>query len=225
MNSAGWFPVHAESQVAVGVDVGYASDNSVAVSVERLRLPMDPSISGAVDTQTLKQKLAPPLYIVRGIMIFALRTPFGHVIEHLKRIRAVLGLDVEFLVDCTGALAFAEMAREAGLSFTQLAITGGNFDQVSFRSGKQSVSKAGLVAQVDAALCGGELIIPADLPGAETLTAQLGAFQMGRSPISGQPVWGGARSKDDTVLALSYALFSLRARRGFGATVQPIPWL
>jgi hypothetical protein len=126
---------------------------------------------------------------VRGIVIHALRTAFGDVIAHLQRVRAALGRDVEIIIDCTGQLPFAEMATRAGLSFQQLSIGGGGFDSVSFRGGREHVSKAALVAAVDGALSAGELIIPDDIPNAQVLVGQLGAFKMGRSPVTGQPVW------------------------------------
>jgi hypothetical protein len=220
LNEHGYFAAEPESKVAVGIDIGYSNDSSVAVTLERLRLPILPE-QGGVGTD-LRQRLAPPVYIVRGVLIFPLRTPFGHVIEHARRIQAALDRDAEILVDCTGQLSFAEQARVAGLRFTQLAITGGSFDSVQFRDGKQTVSKSALVAAVDAALTADELLIPSDLPNSDVLVRQLGAFTMGRSPVTGQAVWGGKRQHDDAVLALSYGLHTLRGHTGNTWSVQEI---
>lgn len=170
MNDQGWFPVEPESRLGVGIDIGYSNDNSVAVTVERLRLPIPP-YQGGIGTD-LKQKLRPPMLIVRGIVIHPLGTPFGHVIQDAKRIPAALDQDAEVLIDCMGQLSFAEQAHEAGLFFTQLSITGASFDSVSFRDGKSVVSKSALFSQIDAALTSGELIISEDLPNADVLLAQ-----------------------------------------------------
>src|SRR5713101_9729935 len=99
MNKWGYFPVEPESQVAVGADIGFAGDNSVAITVERLRLPV-PIEQGGVGTD-LRQRLGDPYLYVRGIVIFPLRTPFDYVINHLKKIQVTLDNKVELLVDCT----------------------------------------------------------------------------------------------------------------------------
>jgi hypothetical protein len=222
-NEQGFFPAETESKLAVGIDIGFSNDNSVAVTVERLRVPLDPTIEGSIGTD-LQQKLGEPQFIVRGCVIFPLQTPFAAVIEHAKRIQAALDRDAEILVDCTGSLPFAEQARAARLDFTQVSITGGAFDKVDIGSEKTSVSKSALVTEVDAALTRGGLIIPNDLPGMDALRLQLDAFKMGRSPITGQAVWGGKRQKDDALMALSYALFALRTRRGNEWSVEPMPF-
>lgn len=209
LNSRGFFSAEPESKIACGIDIGYANDNSVAVTAERLRLPIDPGIEGAIDTD-LRQKLWPPRYIVRGCVIHPLRTPFAHIIDHALRIRAALDRDAQVLVDCTGQLLFAEQARSAGLDFTQISITGGAFDSVTIGGDKTSVSKSALVSELDATLTRDELDVPNDLPGMDALRRQLDAFKMGRSPITGQAVWSGKRQKDDALMALSYALFALR---------------
>jgi hypothetical protein len=219
MNNEGWFPVEPESHVAVGIDIGFSNDNSVVVTVERLRLPI-PVEQGGVGTD-LRQRLGPPMLIVRGVVIHPLRTSFAQVIEHAKRVQTVIDREAEILVDCTGQLSFAEAARDAGLSFTQLSITGQAFDSVSFRDGKSLVSKSTLVSQVDAALTAGELIIPDDLLNTDVLVHQLRAFTMGHSPITGQATWSGKRAKDDVVLALSYAVHALRGRTGDRWATQP----
>jgi hypothetical protein len=218
MNDQRWFPVEPESHVAVGIDIGFSNDNSVVVTVERLRMPIPPE-QGGVGTD-LKQRLGPPMLIVRGVVIYPLRTSFAKVIEHALRVQNVIDSEAEILVDCTGQLSFAEAALDAGLWFTQLSITGQAFDSISFRDGKSLVSKSTLVSQVDAALTAGELFFPEDLPNSDVLVHQLRAFTMGHSPITGQALWAGKRAKNDVVLALSYAVHALRGRTGTRCWVQ-----
>src|SRR6202035_5116018 len=116
MNARGFLPVEPESTVACGVDIGFSGDNSVCVTIERLRLPIPPE-EGGVDS-SLRQRLGDPKLIVRGVVIWPLKTAFLHIINHVKKIQVTLGRDTEILVDCTGSLPFAESAHEAGLIFT-----------------------------------------------------------------------------------------------------------
>ena len=49
MNADKIFPVEPESKIAVGIDIGYSADNSVAVPWSDNALLIDPSVDISVD--------------------------------------------------------------------------------------------------------------------------------------------------------------------------------
>jgi hypothetical protein len=83
MNQHSFFPVDLESKVVCGVDIDYGGDSSVVINVERLRLPMNPELPGAIDNKRLSRRLRRRVRRPRGIVVFELRTASGHVIAHL----------------------------------------------------------------------------------------------------------------------------------------------
>lgn len=192
------------SEFIVGLDLGQRNDYTAAAVVERGMERRDP-LPGSIVYQHV------PTYTVHQLDRIR-QVSYATVADHLAVLMCSRFLrGATLVVDETGVGAgVVDLLKERGLSPRCVTITGG--DQVT-RDGAAGfrVPKRDLVTAVALVLEQRRLTVPASLPHAETLRAELGNFRV-KVNLAGHDAYGaGAEwrdgAHDDLVLAVALAVW------------------
>ena len=184
----------------LGLDLGFASDFSALVGLERIDTLMDDQIT--------KKR-----YEIRLLRRIRLGTPYeeiveivGHVMKALPRVHGQP--PPQLIVDGTGAgLPVCQLLKKAGLGPISVTITGGR-EETTSGNFNFNIPKRNLVASLQVAFQSGRLKISRDLPDAENLINELLNFRVTISS-SGHDSYDAWRERihDDLVLATALALW------------------
>lgn len=198
------------SHYFIGLDIGQAHDYTALCVIE---VPSNPEYNAKNPnhekhtTPTGRPSAAKPLYHVRHLQRFPLRTPYTEIVKDVSKIMQQLP-DTKLVIDQTGVgRAVYDMFKQANLHPIGITIHGGN--QVLGEGNTYRVPKRDLVGVLTIAFQNGELKIADALPDAKTLVDELLNFKVAINLITAHDTYEAWREgiHDDMVLALAVAVW------------------
>lgn len=185
---------------AIGIDFGHARDYTAIALMQRVEPSFEDNEQGVVIR---------PLYHLRGVKRFPLRTETPQVIAYLQRLmdRRTLRDRVALLADGTGLGApIIQEMRRYGVRVTPLIITAGG------QAHGTSVPKRDLVMRVKLLLEQRRLRFSTELKLHHELAEEFQNFEV-RSTANGNATYSAASGyHDDIIMAISFCCFYFERR-------------
>jgi hypothetical protein len=189
----------------IGVDLGQSHDPTAIAVVRRLRFLVSRDVQQSTPTWTEER---PTIFQCGYLERVPLHTVYPAIVAHVGRLleRPIWKGKIDLAIDQTGVgRPVCDMFASAGLTFTNVMITGGASESSEGRS--WHVPKMTLVSSLQALLHEGRLHIQKDLCEAAELVRELQDFRV-RYTDSGHLTFNAREGKhDDLVLALAIAVW------------------